>query len=98
MLKLIVFLPYLIFHQRFFWDFFLTVLEVSLVHCAFFCRKGSKNLCVSLQIAGICPLGIIIVMTLKIPKLEAEIMLNATQESWNNTVDAIKISEIGYFL
>lgn len=77
---------------------FFIVLEISPVCRAFFCMKGSKNLCVSLQMAGICPLGRIVVMTLRISKLEAEIMVNVTQESWNGTVDVVKISEIGYFL
>lgn len=77
---------------------FFSVLEVSPVRCAFFCRKGSKNFCVYLQIAGICPLGTIVEMNLKTSKLDAEIMLNVTQESWNDTIEVVKISEIGYFL
>lgn len=37
-------------------------------------------------------------MTLKIPKSKADIMLNDSQESWNGTVDVVKISEICYLL
>lgn len=78
--------------------FFFAVLEVSPVHWAFFCRKGSKNFCMCLQIAGICPLGTIVEINLKTSKLDAEIMLNVTQKSWNGTIEVVKISEIGYFL
>lgn len=43
-------------------------------------------------------MGTIVEINLKTSKLDAEIMLNVTQKSWNGTIEVVKISEIGCFL